>query len=462
MKTETDYIYWYERWGGWGIIILASFIPVVRWFMLEGFSDRFSTVQSTLVAFGQVTGIIGFILYAINMVLSIRMRWLESLFGGLNRVYIAHHITGGLAFICILFHPLFLAIRYIELSTLSTLKDAGEFLLPKSLRFDGSYYELQEAVAINNGIISFVLTVALLILTFFIKLPYRIWLYTHKFLGIAFVFGGLHTIMVSSDVYGDAFLKVYMALWLILGVIAYLYRTILGNLFVRRAPYKVESVDTMSGGVIHINLIPMKKPIDFLAGQFVFIRFLWSNDKGVSNEAHPFSIASSPNEPSGQLRLFVKSLGDYTSTLKNIQKGTIAEVEGAFGKFIPQRYSMNPQIWIAGGIGITPFLSAARSFSKDSPPVAMFYSVQTRSELIDQEVLTEYLPKYYSQFSYFPYVNEEQDGFLNAQYINEHAKLINADIFLCGPPPMMKAMRSQLRALGVPNSRIHSEEFSMQ
>lgn len=36
------------------------------------------------------------------------------------------------------------------------------------------------------------------------------------------------------------------------------------------------------------------------------------------------------------------------------------------------------------------------------------------------------------------------------------------DIFLCGPPPMMRALREQFRKLGVPNSRIHSEEFSVK
>ena len=52
----------------------------------------------------------------------------------------------------------------------------------------------------------------------------------------------------------------------------------------------------------------------------------------------------------------MKALGDYTQSLKNLKPGTIAEIEGAFGKFSYTHYGDSPQIWIAGGIGVTPFL----------------------------------------------------------------------------------------------------------
>ena len=158
----------------------------------------------------------------------------------------------------------------------------------------------------------------------------------------------------------------------------------------------------------------------------------------------------------------MKALGDFTTSLKHLKPGTIAEIEGAFGRFIPARYGDAPQVWIAGGIGITPFLSVARAFRPESPPVDMFYSVQTREELIDQSALAEFLPEHYEHFKYHPYVNAEQPGFLSAQYVSENCGGFQGkEIFICGPPPMMKAMRGQLRQLGVPNHKIHSEEFAM-
>ncbi len=462
MKSDSDYIYWLERWSGWILIGFFTLIPVVRWAMLEPVAVRFGSFNSTLLTFGRLAGLVGFMLYAINLVLSIRRRWLENLFGGLNRVYIAHHLTGGLALVFLLFHPVFLAFRYIELQTLATIKDAASFLLPRAIHFDASYYEVQDAIAINNGIIAFLGMVVLLFITFFVKLPYRIWVFTHKFLGVAFVFAGLHTIMIVSDVYHDPFLKIYIIAWTIIGLAAYVYRSLLGNMFVRRLPYKVISCGVLPGNVVHVFLEPVHKGIDFKPGQFVFVRFLWSESDNITQEAHPFSIASSPNEPNSQLRLYMKALGDFTASLKNLKPGTIAEIEGAFGRFLPARYDNAPQIWIAGGIGITPFLSIARSFNQNKPQVDMFYSVQTRSELIDQEALADFLPKNYPQFKYHPFVSEEQNGFLTAEYINSEAGGVKGkEIFLCGPPPMMKSIRAQLKSMGVPNSKIHSEEFSM-
>ena len=461
MRTEADYKFWFERWGGWALIVFFCTLPVIRWVTLNPLSETFNSFSNGLVAFGQLAGLVGFMLYAINLVLSIRRRWLENLFGGLNRVYIAHHLTGGIALVLILFHPVFLALRYVELTTLSTFRDAAHYLLPRALHFDASYYDVQEAVAINNGIIAFIGMVGLLFITFFVKLPYRIWVFTHKFLGVAFIFAGLHTIMVTSDVYRDGPLKVYFIIWTLIGFGAFVYRSILGSMFIRRAPYKVTEVQTLPVNVVAIALDPVARPIDFKPGQFVFIRFLWSDGDGVSSELHPFSIAAEPNNE-GKMRLYMKALGDYTVSLKRLKPGTIAEIEGAFGRFLPWRFQDSPQVWIAGGIGITPFLSAARSYGPDKPPVQLFYSVQTRAELIDQAALAEFLPKTYPDFKYYPYVNEEATGFLSAKYVDEQAGgLKGKEIFICGPPHMMKAMSAQLRALGIPNNKIHSEEFSM-
>ncbi len=462
MKSGASFKVWLERWGGWALIVIVTGIPVIRWFMLSTLSNRFGSVNLVFLSIGRLTGLIGFMLYAISLVLSIRRRWLESFFGGLNRVYIAHHITGGLALVFVLFHPVFLAFRYIELSALSTIKDAARSLLPKAIHFDRSYYEIQDAVALNNGIIAFTGMVTLLFITFFVKLPHRIWVFTHKFLGVAFLFAGLHTLMAVSDVYHDAFLKIYFILWTLIGLSAYTYRSLLGNMFIRRSPYRVVSAGLFPGNVVHVFFEPIDKPIDFQPGQFVFVRFLWSGDDSISQESHPFSIASAPNEPGHQFRLYMKALGDFTDSLKKLKPGTIAEIEGAFGRFIPGRYNTSPQVWIAGGIGITPFLSAARNFNNNQPPVDMFYSVKTKDELIDQTALAEYLPKTYKQFRYFPFIGEEQKGHLSASFVFEKSgSLKGKEIFICGPPTMMKGLRDQFKAMGIPNDKIHTEEFAL-
>lgn len=457
--TETDYRHWLERNGGWLLVGLFCLIPLVLYGQMHPISE-YGSWNGFFANFGKITGLIGFVLYAINLLLSTRLRFLEELFGGLNRVYIAHHITGGIALALLLFHPLFLAIRYIEIHALESLQEAAKQLLPRGMNFSGDFPTLLDDVSFNAGIIAFIGMVALLFLTFFVKLPYRIWLFSHRFLGLAFMFAGIHTLYISSDVKRTPVLFWYMFIWITIGIVSFVYRSLLSNIFVRRAPYTVDRLQVFAGNTVAVEMTPIDKPINFKPGQFVFIRFIWSTKDGIIKEAHPFSIASAPGEDS--LRLYMKALGDYTKSLKNLKPGTVAEIEGAFGKFSYTHYGDAPQVWIAGGIGVTPFLSMARSLNPSSPPVDMFYSVLKRDELVDQKALAEFLPSHYSQFRYFPYVGEEQPGFLNAQYINEKVgSLQGKEIFICGPPPMMKSLRAQLRAMGIPNRKIHSEEFSM-
>ncbi|NBU33357.1 ferric reductase [bacterium] len=459
--SKKDFKQWIESYGGWMLIGLFCTIPVIRWVMLQDVSYLFANPNSFFSSFGKLTGLVGLVLYAINLLLAARTRWMENLFNGLNKVYIAHHLTGGIALILLVFHPLFLAVKFIDYKILSSFKDAATFLLPRAFTSDTVFYQLQQSLAINAGIVAFIGMVVLLVLTFFVKLPYRIWLATHKFLGVAFMFAGLHVVLISSDTSRDNFLKFYMLAWVIIGLSAFVYRTLMSNVFVRRYTYKVIAVTHQNGNVVGVTMEPLEKKMTYKAGQFVFIRFLWSEQEGIIREAHPFSIASSPGE--ANVRLYIKSLGDYTTSLKNLKVGTLAEIEGAYGKFTFTRFGIAPQVWIAGGIGITPFLSMARSYMPDSPQVDLVYSVVNRTELLDQKAVAEFLPSTYKSFRYFSYIAKEQDGFLTAQKVSDMCGGLNGkEIFICGPPLMMSSLRSQLRQLGVPNRRIHSEEFSMQ
>lgn len=455
--TDKDYEHWIKTHSGWLLITLFCAIPVLIFLSINPLSTFTDSWYSFFSNIGKLAGIIGFILYAINMLLSIRKAWLEDLFGGLNRVYIAHHITGGIALAVLMFHPLFLAMRYLQTQTLEFV---AQQLLLRGIDLSATFPEVQEAMTFNAGIIAFWGMVVLLVITFFVKLPYKLWLFTHRFLGVAFLFAGIHVLFIESDVNNNVWLFWYMAFWITVGLAAFTYRTLLGNIFVRRSPYKVDAIKVIAGNTIAVELTPMEKPIDFKPGQFVFVRFLWSGKEGITKEAHPFSIASAPAEDN--LRLYMKALGDYTTSLKHLKPGTIAEIEGAFGRFSYTNFGDVPQIWIAGGIGVTPFLSMARSITPTSPKIDMFYSVVKKEELVDQAALNEFLPQNYPDFTYHSFVSEEQKGFLTAQYIKEKVgSLEGKEIFICGPPPMMKAMRAQLRALGVPNRKIHTEEFAM-
>lgn len=446
---------------GWPLVIIATAIPAVGWMAATHPVWSLTHWNITFASIGKLTGIIGFMLFAIDMVLAVRKNWLEDLFGGLNRVYIAHHIIGGLSLIFICFHPLFLALMFVNFKLRTGFDTAARFLLPREIPTDASVAGAQQALAMNSGIIALLLMVVLLLLTFYVKLAYNSWLFSHKFLGVAFILAALHVLFYNSMFRSVGWLYAYTWLWTILGVAAFVLRTVLGEQWTKRYPYQVTAVANEGGDVAHLTLAPIRQRITFEAGQFVFIRFILYDRNGkITREAHPFSISSGPQSP--QLELRVKALGDFTHVLQRLAPGTIAEIEGPFGRFIPSDYSDRPQVWIAGGIGIVPFLAAAHNFKPTDPPVLLLYTVSNREELLETQFLGVQMPGAFPQFCFVPFVSSEQ-GHLSAQTIAQFTRdgLRNKEFFLCGPPSMMKSVRAGLERAHVSKKYIHDEAFGM-
>lgn len=452
--------------AGWPLMLLLGFIPVVLWSMRFPLSDRFITLGIGTTSLGQITGLVGMVFFSLAAVLSTRLKPLENFFGGMNRVYIAHHQVGGIAFILLMLHPLFLMITYLE----NSWQSAALFLLP------GSDWP------INFGIAALLSLMALLILTYYIELPYQLWRFTHKFLGAALFFGGLHTFFIPSDISQDPALRAYMLTITGLGLVGYVYRTILGRFLVKRFKYILLAVKKINPLVIELQLQPAENlAMNFYPGQFVFISF---HGKGIDSETHPFSISSVPT-PAG-FTLTVKALGDYTNWLSNIPVNTSALVEGPFGRFSTDYHPAGRYIWIAGGIGITPFLSMARNYINDDrvlplgspisthkgtpamatprafrhPIIDLYYCVSDESEAVYLSELNK-IAEGNKNFRVIPWFSKTQ-GRLSADAIAHTSGDIHAaEIFVCGPPPMMLAIKKQLKNLGVASERIHSEEFGM-
>ncbi len=453
-----------EHLLGWGVTILLCLLPVYFWVQMHplAYVNNFASVMLNL---GRVTGLIGMIMYALNLVYSTRLRFLERFFGGLNRVYIAHHILGGLALVFLSLHPLFLSLRYIKVSLLqAALVLLPNGLGPLSALFDGKS-EFHSGVvaqwAIFLGIVAFWGMVGLLLITFFIKVPYRIWLFTHKFLGAAFFIGGLHVLFVTSDTSKNGPMKYYILGMTLIGIAAFIYRTLLGHILIRRYHYTVEIVKVEGVGVVDIYMLPLDRtPMSYKPGQFLFVRFVGAKDAGLSGEWHPFSISSAPHEK--YLRLSAKGLGDYTNKLGSLPIGVRCDVEGAYGRFSYTNFKNKSQIWIAGGIGVTPFLSMARDLAGQDYQVDLYYIVKTSSELVDWSALEQVAELQKGNFRVFAYVGDRQSGRIDADYIEKmSAGLRGKDFFICGPQPMMVSMHKQLRAKSVPGTSIHSEEFGM-
>lgn len=392
---------------------------------------------------GQVSGLLGMSLFCLNFVLAARIRFIEDLLSGLNRVYLLHHLVGEYALIFLIFHPLFLALQYLPLSVLLVVR----FFLPPIISDFATWF----------GILALCTLIVLLVLTLYIKLEYQFWRFTHQLLGTSLFLAALHVLFISGDLTIKPALRWYMLGLSVTALLAFAYRTLFWRLLVKRYSYTVTEVIHKSDDVSEIKMTPDTASLPYWPGQFVFVEII--SALGIRHEVHPFSITSPVN--STYLAFAAKSSGDYTETLKLLKPHTQVKVEGAYGRFLLER-ARPKQIWIAGGIGITPFLSLARNLTPSSPyQIALIYSVKTRPEAVYMDEFNQ-IAATSQKLQIFVQSSREQ-GRLTAHRVAELVPdLKERDIFLCGPPPMMQSMRSQLRELGVRNSHIHSEEFNLK
>ena len=174
---------------------------------------------------------------------------------------------------------------------------------------------------------------------------------------------------------------------------------------------------------------------------------------------HPFTIASAPGDDS--LRFAVKRFGDFTSSLMSLRPGS-ASTAGRTLRAASTRESnpAHPQTWIAGGIGITPFLSWARSLDR-SILADLYYCMPGPEQAHFLDELYDIADRY-PAFRVIP-MRKRSLGHLTVA-ISRRSIPTSAQghVFICGPPVMIDNLTMGLATRGVPPHRIHSEAFDFR
>lgn len=419
------------------IIVILSFIPIIIWAFMVPLASRFSDVNTVTTSLGQIAGLLGMTLFSVNLILAGRFKFLDKYFKGLDKVYDKHRAIGTISFSLLLFHPLFLVVKYISFS----LREAALFFVP--------FVNMPR----TWGIISLALMIIILVLTFYIKLKYHIWKISHKFMTLAFAFAVLHVLVIPSDISRNALLKYYILLLAGIGLFVSLRKVLFYKSF-KYFQYKITSVNLLNKDVAEIEMLPMNRTLVFTPGQFAFFSF---TSDAVSRESHPFTISSS--NKANNLKITVKNLGDYTNNLKNLKVNDEVSIDGPYGYFSYKKVSHKNQIWIAGGIGITPFLSMAESLNGEYN-VDMYYSVKDEKEAVSLKELQNMMES--NPNFKFNLWNVTEKGYINGELIANLSKgLDSKDIFLCGPPKFMESLKKQFITLGVDSENIHYENFSL-
>ena len=295
-------------------------------------------------------------------------------------------------------------------------------------------------------------------------IPYRFFYQTHRLLAVAYLVLVFHAVVLTTFSYWMTPLGVVMAVLLAYGTVAavvVLFRRVGAGRKVdgtiSRLHYYPE-LSVLEGEVDVPEGWPGHKP-----GQFAFV----TSDS--SEGAHPYTIASDWKPAEHRLTFIVKGLGDHTRRLREkLRIGLPVKVEGPYGGFTFDD-DCPRQIWVGGGIGITPFIgrmkelaerSRGTSGSPSSQEIDLFHTTADYSD----EAIAKLTADARAANVRLHVLHDARDGLLGGDRIREAVpKWQEGSVWFCGPVGFGRALRRDLAAHGLPvNRRFHQELFAMR
>ena len=466
--------------------ILFGFLSLVccLWFLALNASS--SAVQSTLLRnIGQealnLSGLLSIALMSLCMLLSMRPAWLEKPLGGLDRIYRLHKWSGILAVGFGVIH--WLVSDYGE-------EDGGDD------KYEGMADELADEMKesaerklamVHDGVSGglrdfggdlgepgFYLVLIMLAVTLWKFFPYKLWRQLHRVMPIIYLLLAFHAVVLAPAGYWTQAVGMLLAGCVAVGVVASII-SLAGAIGRRRQVDGTVVSVNKNGNVTELTCRLDGGWKNHRPGQFAFITFKQREGphavSGLGDGllrfegAHPFTIASA-NRGDGTITFCIKDLGDFTRKIaQQIQVGQPVSIEGPYGRFQMDRHSRNRrQIWVAGGIGITPFLAgleALQPSSAESPEVDLHYCTRDR----DTDC---FVTRLQSLCGPLPgvrlYIHSAMHGeLLTAQSL----KLADdpgrkVDVWFCGPRGLANSLKSGLKKTWSGGLRFHQEAFEMR
>jgi ferredoxin-NADP reductase len=215
-----------------------------------------------------------------------------------------------------------------------------------------------------------------------------------------------------------------------------------------------------------------EKPLGwtFKAGQFLDMTLPDPSETDAEGNKRGFSIASGPHEETIMVATRIRDTA-FKRVLKTMPLGKAVKIEGPFGDLTLQNNSARAAVFLAGGIGITPFRSIVHRAAKEKLPhhIYLFYSNRRPEDapfLEELQALERENPHYKliasmteMAKSHRPWSGET--GLINGEILSKYLKTAVLPIYyIAGPPAMVKGLREMLNKIGVDDDDVRTEEFS--
>ncbi|WP_344427810.1 ferredoxin reductase family protein [Pseudonocardia ailaonensis] len=308
---------------------------------------------------------------------------------------------------------------------------------------------------------------ALVVLALRRRQRYEVWRWLHLLLAVLVLgLSALHVLWLRHLV-TDAVMGPVLAGLGVLVIVVFAMRWWGRGMLDAGGEFAVQAVRAENPTVTTLVLAPTGRHggLRFSPGQFAWVRLQRS-----AVEEHPFTIASSAHDP-GHTEFTIRGTGDFASSVRELRRGQSVWVDGPYGSFTCDSVPAAGLVLIAAGVGITPMMSMLRTAADrgDQRPHRLVSVARDTGDLLFRDelaMLRRYLDLEVTEVLRRPSGpwaghTGEVDAALLTGVLSTLDPDVRHDYFLCGPPAMVADVLAALTALGIPDDRIHTEQFDM-
>lgn len=440
---------WSLRASDVAAFVLGNALLIGAMWVRHGGLAELGSVAGIFTAAGQLTALLGTYLVLVQLVLMSRSPWLDQLFG-MDRLAAAHRWVGFGAVSLLIGHGILTTIGY-SLGDGSTVVGEAWTLL--------TTYPYVLMATVGMGL--FIAVAVSSVRAARRRLSYETWYGIHLYAYLAIALTFAHQLVVGTDFSSDPVARAYWILLYALAAASILaFRVGQPIVLSLRHRLRIANVVEEAPGVVSVYITG--RDLDQLAvraGQYFLWRFLARDGWW---RAHPFSLSAAPN---GRfLRLTIKELGDWSKELQRLQPGTRVFAEGPYGAMTGARRTRPRVLLIAGGIGITPLRALLEELPSAAGALTLIYRANRWEDVVFRAELDKLIHARGAIVHYFVGRRGGRELPVDPLVAASLGRLVpdvrERDVFICGPVPMMDAVRRSLHALRVPSSQVHWERFA--
>ncbi|MFD3583225.1 ferric reductase-like transmembrane domain-containing protein [Streptomyces sp. NPDC058683] len=436
------------------LAILSAVAVVALWVTNQGGPLSLTTPDRATGSLGLLTGLLASDLMILQVVLLARIPWVERSWG--HDLLTRRHRWIGFA-------SFWLMIAHVVLFAVERSVREPEAILGALVRvFVTDSWMLFATV----GTILLIMVVVTSIRAARRRLRYESWhlLHLYSYAGIAATFP--HTFTDGAD-FHETWTRIYW--WSLYGfafAATLLYRLALPAWRSLHHRLRVESVVTEAPGTVSVTLKGHRlDKMKTASGQFFVWRFL---DGPGWSRGNPYTLSAAPTPD--RLRITIKAAGDGSERAARLTPGTRALIEGPYGTLTARRRTQPRILLIAAGIGITPM----RALLEDTPyspgQTTLIYRYSEEQHAVFADELRHIAARRGVELIFLPGPRRADTSWQAAgpAHPGDDAQVLKSlvpdiahrDIYVCGPPTWITAVRKAAHGAGAHRDTVHTEEFA--